>query len=73
MTVYFSLVAQQLDPPLSRYRVLLRLSHLCFSGIAGYRAIPPQICPVATEGGGWQGVSQLKLPSRGHHAMQGYL
>ena len=28
-------------PPLSRYRVSLYLSHLCFSGIAGYRAIPP--------------------------------
>ena len=35
-------------PPLSRYRASLYLSHLCFSGIRGYRAIAHQICPIAT-------------------------
>ena len=48
-----SLVSQPLappPPPLLRYRVWLYLSHLSFSGIAGYRAIPPQICPIAAEG-----------------------
>ena len=50
-------------PSLSRYRVSLYLSHLCFSGIAGYSAKPTQIGPIVAEGRGWQGVSQLKLPS----------
>ena len=42
---------------------------LNFSDIAMYRAICPQICPFATKGGGWQGASQLKLPSGGHPAI----
>ena len=32
-----------------------RLSHLCFSGIARYRDICPEIGPIAAEGRGWQG------------------
>ena len=39
--------------------------------VAGYRAIRPEICPVTAEGTGWQGVSQLKLPSRGYRAIRG--
>ena len=59
-------------PPLSRYRVLPYLSHLRFSGIARYRAIPTQICPMAAEEMRWQGASQLKLPSGGYRAIRGY-
>ena len=32
---------------------------------------PPRICPIAAEGRGWQGVSQLKLPSGGYRAIRG--
>ena len=56
----------------SRFWVSLCLSHFCFSGIAQYRAMPPQICPIAAEGGGWKEVLQLKLRSGGHCAIQGY-
>ena len=42
---------------------------LCLSGIAGYRAIPSQICPIAAERKGWKGISQLKLPSQGYCAI----
>ena len=35
------LVTHHCEPPQSRHRVLLYLSHLRFLGIARYRAIPP--------------------------------
>ena len=49
-------------PPLSRYRVSLYLLHLCFfryRRVSRYTPPPPQIGPIAAEGRGWQGVSQL--------------
>ena len=59
--------------PLSRYRASLYLPHLCFSGmIAGYRAIPPQICPIPAEGSERQRVLQLKLPFGGYRDTRGY-
>ena len=57
------------QPPLSRYRVALCLLHLCFSGISGHRAVPPQICHITAEERGWQEVSQLKLHSGGYRAI----
>ena len=67
------LVVQPLDPPLialSGYRYTYRT--YVFQGIAGYRAIPPEIGPIAAEGRGWQGVSQLELPLRGYRAIGGH-
>ena len=60
-----SLVAQPLDPPYraigNRYTYRTCVFQVP-QGITLYPP-PPQICPIAAEGGGWQEVSQLKLPS----------
>ena len=61
----WNFVAQPLDPPYRAIGYSYTYRTCVFSGIEGYRAIPPQISPIAAEGRGWQGVSQLKLPSGG--------
>ena len=66
------LVAQPLDPTHRAIGYSYTYRTYVFAGIAGYRATPPQICPIAAEGRGWQGVSQLKLPSGGYRAIRGY-
>ena len=66
------LVAQLLDPPYRTIGYRYPYRTYIFSGIARHRAIPPQTCPIAAEGGGWQGVSQVKLPSRGYRAIRRY-
>ena len=67
-----SLVAQPLDPPYRArgYRYTYRT--YVFQVSQGIGLVPPQICPIAAEGTGWQGVSQLKLPSEGYRAIRGY-
>ena len=68
----FCEILQPLDPPYraTGYRYTYRT--YVFQGIARYRAIPPEIGPITAEGRGWQGVSQLKLPSGGYRAIGGY-
>ena len=64
-----------LDPPYraTGYRYTYRTCVL--SGIGGVSSFnpppPPQIGPIAPEERGWQGVSQLKLPSGGYRATGG--
>ena len=48
-------MAQPLDPPYRAMGYNYTYRTLCFSGIAGYRAIPLQLCPIAAEERGWQG------------------
>ena len=68
---YLRLSGPTARPPLLRYRVSLCLSHLWFSGIARYRAVPPKTALSQRRGEGGRGYRSSSCPLEGI-AIRGY-
>ena len=66
-----SLVAQPLDPPYSAMGYSYTCRTYVFQVSQGIALYPPKLA-LSQPRGGWQGVSQLKLPFGGYHAIRGY-